>query len=68
MIMVKKMVIIKSLSNKDYHAMEGLSKSKMDKLEISPAHYKASLETFVKVLYELGYKLNVQRRVKDDID
>lgn len=38
------MVIIKSLSNKDYHAMEGLSKSKMDKLEISPAHYKASLE------------------------
>lgn len=38
------MQIIKNLSNKDYHAMDGLSKSKMDKIAISPAHYKASLE------------------------
>lgn len=36
--------IIKNLSNKEYHQRDGLSKSKMDLLEISPAHYKASLE------------------------
>ena len=31
------------MSNRDYHTVDGLSKSKMDKLLISPEHYKASL-------------------------
>lgn len=38
------MEIIRNMPNKEYHATDGLSKSKMDKIAISPAHYKASLE------------------------
>lgn len=32
--------MIKKMSNKQYHASSGLSKSMMDKLKISPAHFK----------------------------
>lgn len=38
------MQIIKNISYNEYSKMEGLSKSAMDKIKISPAHYKASLE------------------------
>lgn len=36
--------VIKDLSNKDYHAAEGISKSNLDKIEISPAHFLESQE------------------------
>lgn len=38
------MEIIRNMPNKEYHATDGLSKSKMDKIAISPAHYKEDLE------------------------